>query len=188
MAGGDGGVLAHEHHARRLAHHQAPADDHGVLALAVNAVVVQNLHAGGGGAGGVAQVVEALEHAGIGQVGHAVHVLLGVQAVADFVLVGLQVLGQGTEHEHAMDGIVGVDLVDGLKQLFLGNISGKQEVDHLHTHQLSPLGSAPLVAQVAGVLAAADDGQSGLHALLPQSSGALLQVSIQGIGNFLAQQ
>ena len=119
--------------------------------------------------------------------GHAVHVLLGVQTVADFVLVGLQVLGQGPEHENAVDGSVGVDFIDGSQQGLLGHILRQHEVLDLHAHQLGPLGGALLVGQVAGVLAAADDGQGGGHALFQQGGGTGLQIGIQSVGNFLAQ-
>ena len=188
MADGDGGVLAHEHHSGGLADHQRPADDHGVLALAVDAVEVQNLHAGGGGAGGEAQILQTLKHTGVGHMGHAVHILLGSQTVADLVLVGLQVLGQGPEHEHAVNGSVGVDLIDDRQNLLLGGVLGKLKLLDLHAYQLGPLHGALLVAQVTGVRAYPDDAQGGDDALFPQGGGARLQIGVQGIGNFLAQQ
>ena len=187
MADGNGGVLAHEHHGSRLAHHQGTADHNGSLALAVDAVVVQDFHAGGGGTGGVAQI-QALKNTGVGHMGHAVHVLLGIQPVADLVLVSLQVLGQRPEHQHAVDGIVGVDLVNDSQNLFLGSVGVQNEVLDVHAHQLGPLGSALLVGQVAGVLTHADDAQGGHNALFPQGGGTGLQIRVQGIGNFLAQQ
>ena len=120
--------------------------------------------------------------------GHAVHVLLGRQAVADFVLVGLQVLGQGPEHQNAVDGVVGVDLIDNRQHVLLGGVGRQLELLDLHAHQLSPLGSALLVGQIGGVSAHADDAQSGDNALLPQSGSTGLQIGVQGIGDFLAQQ
>ena len=188
MADGNGGVLAHEHHGGGLADHQAAANDRGVLALAVDTVVVQNLHAGGGGAGGEAQTVQSLKHTGVGQMGHAVHVLPGVEAVADLILVGLQMLGQGTEHQHAVDGIVGVDLIDDRENVFLGRVPGQLKLLDLYAHQLGALGRALFVAEVGGVGAHTDDAQSGDDALLPQRGGTGLQIRVQGIGNFLAQQ
>ena len=186
MADGDGGILAHEHHGSGLAHHQAAADDNGILALAVDAVVVQDLHAGGGGAGGIAQV-QALEHTGIGHMGHAVHILFGVKPVADLVLVRLQVLGQWPEHEHAVDGIVGVDLIDDGQDILLGSVLGQLELLDLHAHQLGPLHSALFIAQVAGVGAHTDDAQGGDGALFAQDGGTGLQGCIQCIGNFFAK-
>ena len=123
----------------------------------------QNLHAGGGGAGGEAQLL-AHEHAGVGEVGHAVHVLPGVQAVADLVLVGLEVLGQGAEEEHAVDLVVGVDVVDDLEELGLAHVLGEDELLHRHAQGFGPLGGAFFIAEVVGPLAAADDGQGGIHA------------------------
>ena len=152
-----------QQHGGGLAHHRAPADDHRLLAGAVNAVVVQNLHAGGGGAGGEAQGL-AHEHAGVGAVGHAVHVLAGIQTVADLVLVRLQVLGQGAEHEHAVDLVVGVDAVDDFQKVPLGHVLGQDELLHRHAQGLRPLGGATLIAEIVGPLAAADDGQGGLYA------------------------
>src|SRR5574344_589425 len=55
MADGNGGILTHEHHGGGLAYNQAAADDNGVFTLAVDAVVIQDFHTGGGGAGSVAQ-------------------------------------------------------------------------------------------------------------------------------------
>ena len=120
--------------------------------------------------------------------GHAVHILLGSQTVADLVLIGLQVLGQGTEHEHAVNGSVGVDLIDDRQNLLLGGILGQFVLLDLHAYQLRPLHGALLVAQVTGVRAYPDDAQGGDDALFPQGGGACLQIGVQGIGNFLAQQ
>ena len=94
VADGDGGVLSHQHHGSGLADNQGAADDDSLLAGAVDAVVIQDLHAGGGGAGSEAQALGAFEDAGVGQVGHGVDILLGSQTVADLLLVVLQVLGQ----------------------------------------------------------------------------------------------
>ena len=119
--------------------------------------------------------------------GHAVHILLRIQLVADLVLVCLQVLGQRPEHQYAVDGIVGIDLFDGSDQGVLVHIARQQEVYDLHAHQFGTLGSTTLVRQVAGVFAAADDSQSGLYALGTQSGSPLLQICIQCIGNFFTQ-
>ena len=160
---------------------------HGVFALAINAVVIQNFHTGSGGAGSVAQI-QALEYTGIGHMGHAVHVLLGIQPVADLVLVGLQVLGQGPEHQHAVDALVGIDLVDCSQDLLLGGVLRQLKLLNFNAHQLGALQCALFIAQIAGVCAHADNAQGRDNALFPQGSGTGLQICIQGIGNFLAQQ
>ena len=120
--------------------------------------------------------------------GHAVHVLAGQQTVADLVLVSLQVLGQGAEHQYAVDIRVGVHLVDDGNHLLLGGIGGQHVILDRHTHQLGALGGALFIAQVGGVLTHADDAQGGHDALFPQGGGTGLQIGVQGIGNFFAQQ
>ena len=62
--------------------------------------------------GAKAQIAAALEHAGVGQISHAVHVLRGVELVADLVLIRLQVLRQPGGTSIRVDGIVGVELLD----------------------------------------------------------------------------
>ena len=119
---------------------------------------------------------------------HGVHVLLGSQPVADLVLVRLQVLGQRTEHQHAVNAVVGIDLIDDRQNLFLGGILGQDVILDGNTHLLGALGGALLVAQVGGVLTQTDDAQGGDNALLPQGSGTGLKGSNQRFVNFLAQQ
>ena len=87
-----------------------------------------------------------------------------------------------------MNGIIGVHLVDDGKHLLLGGILGQQIVLHRNAHQLGTLGGALFIAQVRRVLTHADDAQGGDNALFTQGSGTGLQIGIQGIGNFLAQQ
>ena len=184
MANGDGGILGHEHHGSGLAHHQGAADHNSVLALAVDAVVVQNFHAGRGGAGSEAQGL-TFEDTGVRHVGHGVHVLAGGQAVADLVLVSLQVLGQRTEHQNAMDGGIGID---HSQNFFLGGSLGQDVVLNGNADFLSALGGPLLVAQVGGVLTQTDDTQSGNNALFTKGSGTGLKRSNQCFVYFLAQQ
>ncbi len=160
VAHGNGGILAHEHHSGRLANHQAPANNHSGLALAVDAVVIQNLHTGGGGAGGIAQIL-ALKHTGVGHMGHRVHILAGGQPVADLVLVVLQMLGQRPEHQNAVNRIVRIHFVDHLQHILFGCILGQDVVLNSHAHFLGPLGRALFIAQIRGVFAQADDAQGG---------------------------
>ena len=97
-------------------------------------------------------------------------------------------LGQGAEHQHAVDGIVGVNLIDDRENVFLGSVCGQLKLLDLYAHQLGALGRALFVAEVGGVGAYADDAQGRGDALLPQRGGTGLQIRVQGIGNFLAQQ
>ena len=96
-------------------------------------------------------------------------------------------LGQGTEHQNAVDGVVSVDLVDDSQDFFLGSVLGQNEVLDLNAHFLSALGSALLVGQVRGILAQTDDAQGGDDALLPQSGGAALESCHQCFVDFLAK-
>ena len=187
MADGDGGVLGHEHHRGRLADDEGPADDNRILALAVNAVVIQNFHAGLRGAGGETQLLTG-EDAGIGEVRHAVHVLAGGQMVADLILIGLQMLRQGPEHEAAVDGIVGVDRFNLRDERFLRHVLRQDELLHLHADELCAGGRALFIGQVGGVLAAADDGKLRADALFLQSRDTRLQLFVHRSGNFLAKQ
>ena len=187
MADGDGGVLGHQHHRGRLADNERAADDNGVLALAVNAVVIQDLHAGLRGAGGEAKLL-AGEDARVGKVGHAVDVLAGSQMVADLVLIGLQVLRQRPEHQAAVDGIISVDGLDLRDQVFLRNVLGQNELLNFDADQLCAGGRALFVGQVGGVFTAADDGQLRADALFLQRGDSRLQLFVHRGGNFFAKQ
>ena len=186
VAHGNGGVLAQQHHGGGLAHHQRAADHNGLLASAVDAVVVQDLHAGLGGAGREAQLL-AHEHTGVGQVSHGVDILAGGQMVADLVLIRLQVLGQGAEQQAAVDAVVGVDGLDLGDQRLLGHILRQQELHHVHADQLGTGGCALLIGQVGEILAAADDGQLRHDTLFLQRRHALLQLLVHGGGHFFTQ-
>ena len=107
--------------------------------------------------------------------------------VADLVLIRLQMLGQGTEQQAAVDAVVGVDGLDLLNQRLLGHVLRQQELHHVHADQLGTGGSAFLIGQVGGILTAADDGQLRRHALFLQSRHALLQLLVHRGGNFLTQ-
>ena len=80
-------------------------------------------------------------------------------------------LGQGAEHQYAVDAVVGVDLIDDRQDLLLGGILGQLKLLDLYAHQLGALAGALLVAQIAGVRAHTDNAQGGGNALLPKSGG-----------------
>ena len=96
-------------------------------------------------------------------------------------------LGQGAEHENAMDRIVPVDFIDGGHESFLGHIFGQLVLLDGDAHQLGPLGGALLIGQIARVGATANDGQGGDDPLFFQSCGTLHELFIEGIGHFFAQ-
>ena len=126
--------------------------------------MLQNRHAGLGGAGGEAQLL-AHKNARVGEVGHAVDIFAGVQTVADKVLVRLQVLGQRPEHKYAVDFIVGIDFVDDLQQFLLAHVLRQYEFLYRDAQGLRSLAGGALIAEVVGPLAAADDSHGGEYAL-----------------------
>ena len=107
--------------------------------------------------------------------------------VADLVLIRLQMLGQRTEQQAAMDAVVGVDGLDLGDQRLLGHVLRQQELHHIHADQLGTGGSALLIGQVGGILTAADDGQLRRHALFLQRRHTLLQLLVHGGGDFFTQ-
>ena len=188
VALGGGSVTVQSQQSSGTADNQGVTDDTDVLALQVDVVVVQDFHASLSGAGSVAQVITAFVNTGVGQVVHGVNVLAGIQQVADLVLISCQVSRQRTEHQAAVDSGILVDLLDDSDQLFLGAVSGQNEVDDLDAQSSSALGSASLVRQVRAIFTNTDDGQSGVDALFLQSSCALGQVSVQRSSDVLAGQ
>ena len=108
--------------------------------------------------------------------------------VADLVLIGLQMLRQGPEHEAAVDGIVSVDRFDLRDERFLGHVFGQNELLYLDADQLCAGGRALFVGQVGGVFTAADDGQLRADALFLQRGDSRLQLFVHRSGNFFAKQ
>ncbi len=180
-------VLAHEHHACGLTNYERTADYDSVLTLAVDAVEIEDFHASCGCAGSETEIIKTFEYACVGKVCHAVNVLFGSEAVADFVLVSLEVLGKRTEHENAVDGFISINLIDYSENVFLCSVCGKYEVLYVNANEFSALCSASFVRKVRGIFANANDTECGNNAVSAESSCAFLQFRIQGIGNFLAQ-
>ena len=114
VAQGHGGVFPVQHHGGWLAHHKAASHHHGTLAGKRNVIILQNLHAGLRGAGGVAQLC-VREHPGQRTVRDAVNVLFRAQGGADGAVIEL--LGQGTEQKTAVDAVVSVHLIQYPEQL-----------------------------------------------------------------------
>ncbi len=96
-------------------------------------------------------------------------------------------LGQRAEHQHAVDGIVLIELLDLGDERFLGHVLGQNELLDLHADQLRALGRAALIGQVGRILAAAENAQLRGDALFLQLRDARLQLCVQRGGNFLAQ-
>ena len=124
MANGDGGVLPQEQHGHRTAYHRGTADDHSVPAAGGNAVVVQQRHAGLGGAGGKAPSLSG-EHGGSALGRHTVHVLVRRQAGAEIALLPTQMGRQRPQQQAAVNGRVTVDSVDSCRHHIGGGIRGQ---------------------------------------------------------------
>ena len=138
--------------------------------------------------GGMVDALDSAEFSGIGEVRHAVHVLAGGQMVADLILIGLQMLRQGPEHEAAVDGIVSVDRFNLRDERFLRHVLRQDELLNFHADELCAGGRALFIGQVGGVLTAADDGKLRADALFLQSRDTRLQLFVHRSGNFLAKQ
>ena len=140
------------------------------------------------GAGCVAQVITALVNTGAAEVGQAVHILLCIKTVADLSLEGTQVAGEGLEHQNTVNGVICIDLIDGLQQHFTGSILGQLKNLDIYANGFALLESALFVAQVIGSCANTDDTQSGVYALCAKGSGTLQQVCYQSLIYFFAKQ
>ena len=124
MANGDGGVLPQEQHGHRTAYHRGTADDHCVPAAGGNAVVVQQRHAGLGGAGGETSPLSG-EHGGSALGRHAVHVLVRCQAGTEGALLPSQMGRQRPQQQASVNGRVTVDGVDSCRHHIGGGIRGQ---------------------------------------------------------------
>ena len=174
VAHGNGGVAALEQQGGGLAHHQAAAHHHRPAARRVHAVIVQQLQAGLGRAGGEAAPAGQKSRQGAG--GHAVHVLVRGQKPPGGFLRRL--VRQGTQQQAAVDGGIIVHGPDDLRQGG-GVIQG--DAAQVDAALGAAGGRALFIGQAAGVPAHPDDGQGGGHAPLPQDVGPGLQVLGQAL-------
>ena len=158
VAQGHGGVFPVQHHGGWLAHHKAASHHHGTLAGEGDAIILQNLHAGLRGAGGVAQI-GVREHPGQRTVRDAVNVLFRAQGGADGAVIEL--LGQRAEQQTAVDAVVSVHLVQYPKQLLLRGVGGQHELPDCDAHLAAAGHHAPLVGEVILPLAHTHHGQRG---------------------------
>ena len=98
-------MLGEQQQRDRLADDKAAADDDDALAFDGDVVVLEQCHAGRGGAGGITALGAGV-HGGHGAVGDAVHVLFRVERRARRLVI--QVPRQRAEHQHAVDLLVRV--------------------------------------------------------------------------------
>ena len=183
MAYGHGGVLLDQHHGSRLSYYEASTDDNRLLACAVNSVVIQNLHAGLGRTGREANLLSG-KYAAKGSVCLAVYIFLRRQGVFYHALVDM--LGQRTEHQDAVDIVILVHLVDDLQELVLADILRQKILFVLYAKGLAALGRASLIGQVVRSFAHADDSQGRIHALFLQGSHIGFDALVQSGGYFFS--
>ena len=177
VAEGDGGVAPQQQHGRRSADHQAAANHHRPPAGEIISIVVQQLHAGLGGAGGIALPV-AGEHRRQRAGCDAVHILGRREGGTHRALV--HVAGQWAEQQAAVDIRRPVDLPEQRCQLLLGGILRQDKPLDSNAHLLAPLHGPPLIGQILRPLPHPDNGQGGNHAGLPQGGGLDGQLLRQG--------
>ena len=107
-----------------LLNNEAAAYDNGFFTGAVDAVVVEDLHAGLRSTWREALFCSG-EYAYHGTVCDTVYVLLRGECFDDCCLI--EMFRKRTENQNAVDGIVFVYFIDGSHQLFLGNVCREKE-------------------------------------------------------------
>lgn len=151
-----GSVFLDQHHGCRFPDYQGTAYHNGLFACAVDAVVIQNLHASLGRTGRVAQILSG-KYACHGTVCHAVYILRRIQSLLNLILV--QVLRQRTEQKNAVNRVILVHLVDHCQYLFLCCVSGKNVLFALYAQLFAALRCASLVGEIALIFTNTDDAK-----------------------------
>ena len=185
MADDGRGVFLHEHHGHGAPHHQAAPDDRRALASAADAVVAQNLHAGGSRARGVA-FPAARKHRGEAAAGNAVDVLCRSKQGFGSRLV--EMARQRPEHEDAVHGGICVELADGLLELVLAAVCRQQHAAHAHPAGLGALEGAALIREVVVALTHAQYSQARLHTGRLQAQRLFQHLHVNARSNVPATQ
>ena len=97
-------------------------------------------------------------------------------------------LRQGTEHQDTVNLVIGIDGVDGAEQLLLADTLRQQELLHRNAQGFRTLGGALFIAQIVRPLAAAYNGQGGVHAPGLQLLALRNDAGIELFIDFLSQQ
>ena len=174
----DGRVLMHEHHGDRAADDEGPADDRDILPADGDPVMMQDLHDRLGGAGREARLCIG-EHTCQGQVRAAVDVLGRVEHLPGLFIV--QLLWQRPEQQDPVDGVILVDPRQLPVKLLLRHIRRQDDIDHLHTDCLRPLGRAALIGEVIRTLPDAENTDRRRDPLLLERFHIPLHFHSQGI-------
>ena len=175
VAEGDGGVPVQQQHSCRPSDDQTAPHHHGAPAGRLKTIVVQQFQAGLSGAGGITLPVTE-EYTGQGTAGDAIHILDGGEGGTHRRLV--QVSGQRTEKEAAVNGPVLVDPADDRQQFLLGAIDWQDKMLYRNSDHFTALAGPTLVGEILRPLSHPDDGQGGRNAAGPQP----LRLSAQAFG------
>ena len=180
VADGHGRMLGEQQQRDRLADDKAAADDDDALAFDGDVVVLEQRHAGRGGAGGITALGAGV-HGGHGAVGDAVHVLFRVERRARRLVI--QVPRQRAEHQHAVDLLVRAQRVDVLHQHLLRHILRQDDLTDGDADLFAALERTALVGQVILTRADAQDGEAWLYAVFLQFFRLCMELLGQRLGD-----
>ena len=173
MADGHSRVLGEQQQGDRLADDEATADHDHALALDGHVIMLEQRHAGRGGAGRIAAVGAGVDR-GERAVGDAVHILSRVEGAAGGLVV--EVLGQRAEHQNAVNALVLVERTDVVHQLLLARVLGQHDLTDRDADLLAALERAALIGQIVLARTHAQNGKAGLRAVFLQLLRLLVQL------------
>ena len=173
MADGHGRVLGEQQQGDRLADDEAAANHDHALALDGHVIMLEQRHAGRGGAGRIAAVGAGVDR-GERAVGDAVHILSRVEGAAGSLVV--EVLGQRAEHQDTMNTLVLVERTDVVHQLLLARVLGQHDLTDRDADLLAALERAALIGQIVLARTHAQNGKAGLRAVFLQLLRLLTQL------------
>ena len=173
VADGHGRVLGEQQQGDRLADDEAAADHDHALALDGHVIMLEQRHAGRGGAGRIAAVGAGVDR-GERAVGDAVHILSRVEGAAGGLVV--EVLGQRAEHQNAVNTLVLVERTDVVHQLLLARVLGQHDLTDRDADLLAALERAALIGQIVLARTHAQNGKAGLRAVFLQLLRLLTQL------------
>ena len=173
VADGHSRVLGEQQQGDRLADDEAAADHDHALALDGHVIMLEQRHAGRGGAGRIAAVGAGVDR-GERAIGDAVHILSRVEGAAGGLVV--EVLGQRAEHQNAVNALVLVERTDVVHQLLLARVLGQHDLTDRDADLLAALERAALIGQIVLARTHAQNGKAGLRAVFLQLLRLLVQL------------
>ena len=149
--------------------------------------MAEDFHAGLRRAGRKAGRI-AEEHAGGGDVGHAVHVLARVKTVDNRRFRFLKMRGQGPQQQNAVYVLPRVQRVDHIEQSVPRYLRRQRDLFHGHAAQRRPLFRAARIAEIVRPLAAAHDGQGWDKAAGLKPPAVLINRGLHGRVDLFSKQ